>query len=240
MRDLFYMELRDRCEEIRQQEHMGIVSGKGEELAEFVRYVVWLSEMTRSNGLLILEEEVEQANIGVAGEASVRRYFFHMLQLIVDGADSQEIEQICMAEYFSAGMRGYDALQYLVYFAAAHAIQTGVHHRVIEEELVAMLPEPCRSAYERIRKEPYVAPKEKTGPQCEEHIYLGEMLSQEEINRLLSECGKPVNKPDPSEIQARREEIIKSHNERMRSTTKAERMAALESFCGFYRRKEKD
>ncbi|MBR1854407.1 MAG: hypothetical protein IJ794_14915 [Lachnospiraceae bacterium] len=43
-----------------------------------------------------------------------------------------------------------------------------------------------------------------------------------------------MNKPDFSEIEARREELIKSHNERMKSTTEAERMAALESFCGAF------
>ncbi|MBR1854716.1 MAG: hypothetical protein IJ794_16480 [Lachnospiraceae bacterium] len=217
MRDLFYLELRARCEEIRQQEQAGNAAEESEALAKTVLYLVGLQTKARKYGLLTLEDEIEReieqaktmeqaeiaqtgavqtesiqaetirSKLGQAAAHAVKRFFLPMVRLVVDGTDPEVIEKICMAEYFSAGFVGYEGVRYLFFYAAAIEIQNGTHPMVMEEILTAMLPESCKTVYQRFRNEVRPRLEAEAWDSSERNICADGILSQADINRLLAE-----------------------------------------------------
>ena len=167
-------------------EESGDSPEKDQELAEAVHYVVWLSELARREGLLELGEE-----IGASDKPFVKQELWPMMDLVIAGAHPDIIERICLANYFSVGRTGYDGLRYLIFFWAAMDIQDGIHPRVLEEELVAMLPKPCRVLYKAMSKRnpPYEAGTDDDRPWAS-------MLSQEEIRQLLSKVSVDASQSD--------------------------------------------
>ncbi|MGN0339226.1 MAG: hypothetical protein ACI4D0_01895 [Lachnospira sp.] len=147
MRDIFYSELRNRNDEIRKIEASGdtdkIIQGT-ELLNKAVEIIIKFSNMARKGGLLVLEEtacELEDKN--------GNNYLKAMIMLIVDGTEPQLVEDISAARYFSNGLNGYEGLQYLVFLVGSLAIQAGENPRVVEEKVLALLPEHISSEYRK-------------------------------------------------------------------------------------------
>ncbi len=163
MRDIFYSELRDRNDEIRKIEASGDTDKikQGTELLnKAVEIIIKFCNMARKGGLLVLEEtacELEDKN--------GNNYLKAMIMLIVDGTEPQLVEEISAARYFSNGLNGYEGLQYLVFLVGSLAIQAGENPRVIEEKVLALLPEHISSEYRKNHDEYSIETGEKRKPE---------------------------------------------------------------------------
>lgn len=137
MRDLFYWEIKNICEEIRKMEWTDSqeeTERRNQNILDTIDEIAFLSHIGRKEGLLALESECYNMN-------DDKKYLKSMVMLMVDGTDPVLIEEICLMRYMASGFKGYDALVYLLQMRGILAIQAGENPRVIEEKLLAMVPE---------------------------------------------------------------------------------------------------
>lgn len=180
MRDLFFTELRKLTDEIRDIELSGdrerINIGR-KRLSSAIEEVMRLNKLGHKEGLLALEEaalayEEDESHLGY-------KHLKKMFMLIVDGIDPEQIEEICTAQYFAAHFQDYEGLQYLMFLTGALAVQAGENYRVIEERLLALVPDPLADEFRRQREE--ATQKENAGiEKAMEIIYDREAAGQYE------------------------------------------------------------
>ena len=105
-------------------------------LLDTLTQIIKFSKLTRNKGLLALEEAATE----ITSTSSCEGFFKHLLCLVVEATDPDEILQIAFSRYYSSLVTDYDALIYLIYLKGALAIQQGENPRLIMEKLKAMLP----------------------------------------------------------------------------------------------------
>ena len=131
MRDIImFYELRKVNQDIRNMNVDGKITGNMV-LAESIDKIINLANIARNEGLLALED---------AAYSMDNKHLKSLLTLIVDGTDPKIIEEISIAKYFAACLKGYDALEYLIMSEGCLAIQAGEHPIIIEKRLCAMVP----------------------------------------------------------------------------------------------------
>ena len=106
-----------------------------EDLSKAIAKVMEFGEIAWKKGLIELEEETWRLDMGTS-----ERYLKTMTMLVVDGTDSDQIEEISMLRYFAEGLTGFEALRYLIYLVGILTIQRGENPHIIEEKLHAMMP----------------------------------------------------------------------------------------------------
>lgn len=158
MRDIIFQELRE-CNRVISQ-----INGTDERengnkiLTDVVEKMCELTNIGRKEGLLALEEaacDLEDIYNG--------KYLKSMIMLIVDGTDPKLVEELSSARYFSANLSGYAALHYLVMMFGSLAIQAGENPRVIEEKLLALIPDEVADLYRKKQDEPRNNPQIQEG-----------------------------------------------------------------------------
>lgn len=138
MRDLFYVELGKRHEEIRQLEQIGSQEETQERnlaLLDTIDEIVYLGFVGRKEGLLALEEAT--FHLKNHNPKNLKQ----MIMLIVDGTDPLLVEEICLMRYISSGYKAYEGVEYMIQLVGILAMQAGENPRVIQEKLLAMVPE---------------------------------------------------------------------------------------------------
>lgn len=145
MSNYLYDEIRRCCDGIEETnkeitEEVRLEEEKG--LLEAVKLLIKSSGIARDEGILALEEFVMELP-----DEPPTKYAKQMLNLAVDGTEPTLLENIAMFRYSSSRITGYQGLIYLVYVRGVQQIQAGVHPRIIEEELLSMLPENVAGKY---------------------------------------------------------------------------------------------
>lgn len=184
MKELFYVELGKRFEEIRQMEQNATpdeTQVRHSRLIEIIDELAYLSHIGRRDGLLALEE--------AACEMDKKTYLNIMIMLIVDGTDPKLIEEICYMKYMANGYKVYEGLEYMMQMIGVLAIQRGENPRIIEERLLAMVPSEVEQIF-RKREEDKIKSWYK---QKIEELDMSkvEMLYEGELNSKIVEAGYP-------------------------------------------------
>lgn len=131
MRDLFFVELGKVNNEIKAMKE---TQEGNAQVLEVIDEINYLSNVGRKQGLLALEEAVCDLD-------DSKKNLKNMMMLIVDGTDPAMVEEICLMRYMASGYKAYQGLVYLMQMVGSLAIQQGENPRVIEEKLLAMVPE---------------------------------------------------------------------------------------------------
>lgn len=113
------------------------------EIREVISLLMDLANMTRTQGLLELESRGEELSedMGIFGV----KYLKQLILLVVDGTDPQEVSDIAYLIYSANKFPGKNGLIYLLFMKAMLAIQAGVNPRLLEQTLMAMLPEEIKN-----------------------------------------------------------------------------------------------
>ena len=147
MRTTYYEELRRVHEEIRQFDKKADASVREEKcrgLTEAVERVLDLAYTARKEGLLMLEEAMEQME-----DTGCNPFLKSLVILVVDGTDPEELRNIGMTRYFCSDVTDYDSLVCLLYLEGALGIQAGNNPRILEEKEIVMLPDEVYCRYRR-------------------------------------------------------------------------------------------
>ena len=122
-----------------------------EKIEDAYKRVMKLEHIARREGLLALEYEAEF----IPKETPLCNQLTKMIELVVDGTDSQVIEELMTIKFFAVhNFTGIDAILYFLYARSMLMIQAGISPRLIEELFNAMIPnEVLNFERERIRME---------------------------------------------------------------------------------------
>ena len=134
MKDIFYHELRNRVQEIREIEkdemsgELYHIFEKGMMLIDTIHLLEEFSNAARKYGFLELEERACKAESTPGG-----RYLKQFICLVVDGIDPELLEEMAELRYYTAPVSSYSALQCLIMVKWILEIQRGPNPRVIRE-----------------------------------------------------------------------------------------------------------
>jgi flagellar motor component MotA len=154
MRDIVYLELREKNIEINRIENKlhdngsNTISVGMELLIGTVEKVEQLSDVARKEGLLALEMEISNLE-----DIPGKKYYKDLFMLIIDGTEPDRVKDMALLKYFSSVLTDYEAVQYLIIAKGALMIQEGENPRIIEQTLLYMIPEHVAEEYmERQKK----------------------------------------------------------------------------------------
>ena len=185
MRDIFYLELAKKTEEIHQKEKHLTEEEKRENnllLLDAIDQIVYLSNVGRKEGLLALEESVYQMD-------EYKDNIKKMVLYICDAYAPELIEEMTLMRYMVKAPKDYEGLKMLLQLNGVLSVQMGENPRVIEEKLLSMVPDGVieiyrernaaniKSLYELKLDEKYMGKLEK--------LYHGE------LNVKIAEIGFP-------------------------------------------------
>ena len=125
-------------------------------LMETIEKLCELSGVARGYGLLALEEAAYDLEEFHNGE-----YLKSLIMLIVDGIDPDLVETISTTRYFASGVEGIDALQYILLQQGCLSIQAGENPRMIENKLLAFVPQELEKRYRKKQEQEPEVPKKK-------------------------------------------------------------------------------
>lgn len=115
---------------------------EGNLLLETLETLCNFTDVAKHTGLLGLEEAAENLE-----DLKNGKYLKEIALLIVDGTDPEILEEIMITKYFSLGLSGYEAIQFLMMLYGCLAMQAGEHKIRIVKRLLAMLPEELADEY---------------------------------------------------------------------------------------------
>lgn len=140
-----YEEMRNVHEaisEVKSSEDEKVIKEKECMLMNALRRVIELGNVARREGLLALEEKVQNM-----ASASEEGYLKQLITLVVDGTDASDVHKMGWSRYYASLVKDYTALVYLIYLEGALVIQAGDNPRVLEEKLKMMLPNSLYQEY---------------------------------------------------------------------------------------------
>lgn len=146
MKEIFYVELREKIKEIeaiRNEQNQAESTQCDNNLLSVMNLLMELSNVSRSEGLLALEETVHSF-----AHAPGAKYLIAMITQVVDGMEPELVEDINLTRYFSSNLKADNGLIFLMYLKGVLSLQTGENPRILEQKLKAMVPENVVGAYE--------------------------------------------------------------------------------------------
>ncbi len=172
MKDVFFQEIRESNKVIKRITDMSKKEAGNKMLAETIKGIVGLANISRKEGLLALEEAAfrMEDNAGILLK--------YMVGLIVDGTDPKLVEEMGLFRYFASDITGYEALNHLLILRGSLAIQEGIHPFANEQLLLSMIPCDAAEIYSQKKKELEEAEeKRQTDPNRDflEKFYSGEI-----------------------------------------------------------------
>lgn len=178
--DIFLNEVRRRCNEIKQRPYDQM---RANEVIDTFDRILYLQKKARVEGLLALEESLEELDVNEKTEAYLRFLVYH----IVEGTDPNLLYEMGMNRYFAMDLPDYDGLRLLMCLKGALMIQAGENF-VIAPYLKSMLSEPVldllekKEAKRKVALEAAKLAREKSGDNGGKG---SGMLTPEEVASLL-------------------------------------------------------
>lgn len=120
MNTVYYEEIRKNNELIRKCRSKRKRDLGYKRLCTTLDKIVFLSIIARHEGLLALEEEAYKLM-----DLPEDDYLRDMLLLVVDGAEPYMVEDIFTIKYYALGLKGYEAILYIMMLEGCLAIQNG-------------------------------------------------------------------------------------------------------------------
>ena len=139
MNAVYYHEIRKVNNEI---SNSAMDAEKIAEVKRTYEHILKLSNLARTEGLLAIEEYVENAN-----EEFGEQFMQEFCEMVMDGTDSKDIMEIGLTEYMSRNLHSYDSLIYLLYFRGFLLIQEGAYPHLVEKKLQSMMPNSISSTF---------------------------------------------------------------------------------------------
>lgn len=152
MNYLMLTELREKIREIRTREQAGVpaeIEREREQIVAAVETLVRLSIVSRKDGGLALENEIEQLAENLFYGELLREFVL----LVVDGTDPESVEEIGLQKYFAGDMKAYEGLTCLLFLKGILAICRNENPRCMELKLRSMLTAEMDEAYLRKKQE---------------------------------------------------------------------------------------
>lgn len=141
-----------------------------------------LHNIARTEGLIALEEACSDI-----GDLQNSYFLKKLLSYVIDGWEPELIEEIGLASYFSSGVEGIEASQYLIMLIGALAIQRGENTSAIEALLTSLLPRKAEELYQKNKEEAMSTPeaiKERNEKRLREYYSGPVILPPEDDNYL--------------------------------------------------------
>ncbi len=164
MNSFFYSELKKSVEEIRNLDHKEIdgegkypLSEKDQALIDTMETLYEFRRIAEKEGILYLEEACDE----IKDKLPNGNHLADIVLLLVDGFDTEEIEDIALLKYCASNLSDYAALQYLMMLAGVLCIKKDTARWGIMHKLKYMLPEEIMKEYERMEKEKEIQEEEK-------------------------------------------------------------------------------
>lgn len=148
MRDLVFQEIGKKNKEIQSVTDEERKEAGQKLLIDTVEKMLHLSDVAHKEGLLALEECVNELE-GIP----CWKYLSRMMRLVVDGIDPTIVEEIGMSRYFAMGIENYNGLQLLLELLGVLAIQAGDNPYILENKMIALFPEEVYELYCKNREE---------------------------------------------------------------------------------------
>jgi hypothetical protein len=111
-------------------------AGKIRPIIDAINVVSSSAIIARKEGLLSLEEYVSQMDSNVA----LSRFYNELIMLVVDGTDSELVEEISLYKLISFGLTDVEKVAGIIYLLGGLSIQQGENPRVLEQKLRALVP----------------------------------------------------------------------------------------------------
>lgn len=150
MKDIFYVELREKIKEIeaiRHEQSQTESTQCDNNLLSVMNLLMDLSNVSRREGLLALEDAINNfAHVHGA------KYFTAMILQVVDGMEPETVEDINLTRYFSGNLKADEGLVFLMYLKGVLSIQSGESPRILEQRLKAMVSQNVADAYEEQKR----------------------------------------------------------------------------------------
>lgn len=118
------------------------------QMVDIIRMMNRMSWVARREGLLCLEEEC----LKPGGHWPCFDLWKKLVLLVVDGTDPEFVKEFAISRYYAMNIHDYDALAVMIYIEFARNIQNGVNPRVIEELMLALVPECIEKEYREMAK----------------------------------------------------------------------------------------
>lgn len=177
-----------KCQEIENDNNMNLIS----QTVDAYERVISFAEVSRSEGLLALEDASEQLNMNDEPQA----LFFEMIQLVVDGTEPSIVEHIGMNRCITMNLPSYQGIMNLMYVQGSLMIQAGETPWIIGKMLKSMMPKPVID--ELIRRD------------CENDLPkdLAEVESKQSIVEDFCEDDKEIDEKDHSIVSETAKALI--------------------------------
>ncbi len=176
MNELFYTELRIRSKEMRSRGIALPGTNQYQELFKGIDTILEMSSVARREGCLALEETDLSCGKYPRGKYPLGKYLAKLISLIVDGTQPEQVEEIGMALYYSAHFNARQGLLYLIYLYGVLSIQRDENQWVIQERLLAMLPDKAVKEYHEKKKKEEIEERktsdQEDGEKLLEQLYL--------------------------------------------------------------------
>lgn len=146
MRDIFYTEIRNRIEEIREADAKASIQeteSQRTRLMDGIKKVSEIAEVAKRHGLLALKQDVQEKD-----EDPAWNYLIFLCGVIVDGTDPKSTEEMAFMRYYADDYTGYEGLLYLLYMMGMLEMQKGTNPHTIKQLALSLVPENVREAYE--------------------------------------------------------------------------------------------
>lgn len=140
MNEFGFNELKNICAEINADEDNHEMADK---VADTVFRLIEYLNISRREGLLMLEDEAENLDLRDESQA----FFRKMIMLIVDGTDPKTVEAIGVNSYISGNCHSYLGLICFICIQGSLMIQAGEAPNVFREVLISMLPKSILEVY---------------------------------------------------------------------------------------------
>ena len=102
-----------------------------------------MSETARKNGLLYLEEECDKLDKNDPSQ----NFLMRLITLVVDGTEDGIIRRMAYSMFYVDDLKGFEALENTISIERMLKIQAGINPRVLEEEIISMMPRDLRIRY---------------------------------------------------------------------------------------------
>ena len=134
MNQMFFMELKDKCNEIRND------ANNPEKINQVINAydtIVYFCNVARQIGLLALEEE---AAVRLNPGSETDLFFKFMIMMVIDGTEPAFIEEAGMNRCITYNLPSYDGLINLIYLKGAVMVQAGDNPAAVKWFLETMMP----------------------------------------------------------------------------------------------------
>ena len=145
---IFYQEIRSNSKTVSDlaKKDEAVLSS----ISDAVQTLVWLAEQAIKEGLLWLDEAVQEERVS---KLLLSYELKRMIDLIVDGTDPELVEDISMKRYFSRNYDGLEGFLYLVYLDGVLNIQSCINPRVFRESVLSFMPDLVGAEMDRVIEE---------------------------------------------------------------------------------------